>query len=65
MFVVTVRDLQVKMREIRKRVNEGEEAILHSKGSDDLVLITLERYNAMDKMIKESGGKEKCQKQQV
>ncbi|WP_097006778.1 type II toxin-antitoxin system Phd/YefM family antitoxin [Lacrimispora amygdalina] len=47
MFVVTSRDLQTKLKGIKERVNEGEEAILHSNGHDDLVLITLERYNEL------------------
>lgn len=47
MFVVTSRDLQTKMKGIRQRVNEGEEAIIHSNGYDDLVMITLDRYNEL------------------
>ena len=48
MFVVTNRDLQTRMKEIRARVNEGEDAISHSsKGTDDLVIVSLHRYNQM------------------
>jgi PHD/YefM family antitoxin component YafN of YafNO toxin-antitoxin module len=48
MFVVTNRDLQTRMKEIRARVNEGEDAIYHSsKGTDDLVIVSLHRYNQM------------------
>ncbi len=47
MFVVTSRDLQTRMKGIRQRVNEGEEAIIHSNGYDDLVMITLDRYNEL------------------
>ena len=45
MFVVTNRDLQIHMKEIRAKVNEGEDAIYHSK--DDLVIVSLKRYNQM------------------
>ena len=47
MFVVTDRDLQIHMKEIRAKVNEGEDAIYHSKGTDDLVIVSLKRYNQM------------------
>lgn len=47
MFIVTNRDLQVRLKEIRAKVNEGEDAIYHSKDSNDLVIVSLKRYNQM------------------
>lgn len=53
-FVVSNRDLQVKLKEIREKVNKGDDAIHHSRGSDDLVITSLKRYNQMiDILFKE------------
>lgn len=53
MFVITNRDLQVRLKNIRERVSEGEEAILHSKGTEEnLIIITLKQYNEMLKRLK-------------
>jgi hypothetical protein len=40
------------MANIKAHVLAGEEAIWHSKGNDDLVIITLERYNEMFRKLK-------------
>ena len=53
-FVVSNRELQVKLKEIREKVNKGDDAIHHSRGSDDLVITSLKRYNQMiDILFKE------------
>ena len=42
------------VKEIREKVNKGDDAIHHSRGSDDLVITSLKRYNQMiDILFKE------------